>query len=86
MSAGESGAGLEGVLFNDLEAPVFDKFIALPLLLEHLRHRFGLAPRMSGSGSACFALLPDGAPVAGIVAVVRAEWGDSTIVAETTLT
>lgn len=85
VSAVETGAGLEGVLFNDLEAPVFGKFVALPLLLEHLRHRFGLAARMSGSGSACFALLPDGAPVAGITAAVRAEWGDSTFVAEMTL-
>lgn len=85
VSAVETGAGLEGVLFNDLEGPVFGKFVALPLLLEHLRHRFGLAPRMSGSGSACFALLPDGAPVAAITAAVRAEWGDSTFVAETTL-
>ena len=30
---------------------------------------------MSGSGSACFALLPAAAPVADITAVIRGAWG-----------
>jgi 4-diphosphocytidyl-2-C-methyl-D-erythritol kinase len=47
--------------------------------------RFGLAPRMSGSGSACFALLPDGAPVAEIGAAVREAWGATALVVETRL-
>jgi len=38
---------------------------------------------MSGSGSACFALLPTAAPVAAITAAVRAAWGESTFVLET---
>jgi len=40
---------------------------------------------MSGSGSACFALLPDDAPVAAMVAAVRAAWGESAFVTETRL-
>jgi 4-diphosphocytidyl-2-C-methyl-D-erythritol kinase len=44
-------------------------------LLARLRARFGLAPLMSGSGSACFALLPDDAPVAAIAACIREAWG-----------
>lgn len=71
--AGEAGAG--ELLFNNLEPVVFRKFIALPALLERLRTRFGLAPRMSGSGSACFALLPDGAPVEEITGSIREAWG-----------
>ena len=54
---------------------MFRKFVALPALRERLRDRFGLAPRMSGSGSACFALLPAGAPVAAITAAIREAWG-----------
>jgi 4-diphosphocytidyl-2-C-methyl-D-erythritol kinase len=44
-------------------------------LLGRLRVRFGLAPLMSGSGSACFALLPDDAPVEAIIASLREAWG-----------
>jgi 4-diphosphocytidyl-2-C-methyl-D-erythritol kinase len=71
--AGEAGAG--ELLFNSLEPVVFQKFIALPALLERLRTRFGLVPHMSGSGSACFALLPDGAPVEEITGSIREAWG-----------
>ncbi len=45
------------LLFNNMEGVAFDKFIALPVLLAKLRAEFGVAVQMSGSGSACFALL-----------------------------
>jgi 4-diphosphocytidyl-2-C-methyl-D-erythritol kinase len=82
LAAGATG---EELLSNDLERAAFAKFIALPVLLKQLRHQFGLAPRMSGSGSACFALLPAGAPVAAITAAVRAAWGASAFTVETRL-
>ena len=82
VSAGRAG---DEQLFNDLERDVFAKFVALPVLLEQLRQQFGLTPRMSGSGSACFAMLPDAAPVAAITAAVRAAWGPSAFVRETKL-
>jgi 4-diphosphocytidyl-2-C-methyl-D-erythritol kinase len=84
-SAAETGrrlaAWIEGeadaaeLLFNNLEPVVFQKYLALPVLLERLRVRFGLAPRMSGSGSACFALLPAGARVAEIGGAIVEAWG-----------
>jgi 4-diphosphocytidyl-2-C-methyl-D-erythritol kinase len=70
---GNSDAG--ELLFNNLEPVVFRKFVALPVLLEDLRRGFGLATRMSGSGSSCFALLPSGAPVSEIVTTIREAWG-----------
>ena len=85
VTAAGADAVCEELLFNDLERPAFAKFIALPVLLAQLRSQFGLAPRMSGSGSACFALLPAGAPVAAITAAVRAAWGGSAFVVETVL-
>jgi 4-diphosphocytidyl-2-C-methyl-D-erythritol kinase len=85
LAAAGSGAAWEGSLFNDLERAGFAKFLALPVLLRQLARQFGLAPRMSGSGSACFALLPAGAPVAAIMAAVRAAWGESALVVETAL-
>ena len=42
---------------------------------------------MSGSGSACFALLPDvgGPDFAAVAAAVRSAWGESAFVLETSL-
>ncbi len=73
-------AGLESLLFNNLERPAFAKYLALPTLLDQLRREFGLEPRMTGSGSACFAFLPDGAPVAEVTQVIRAAWGESSYI------
>lgn len=67
----------EDLLHNSLTAPVGGKYPALPALLELLRGRFGLACEMSGSGSACFALLPAGATLAEITAAIRGAWGPS---------
>jgi len=73
------------LLHNNLEPVVFRKFLALPALLERLRTRFGLAAGMSGSGSACFALLPDGAPLAEIFAAIREAWGPLSFVESTAI-
>ena len=87
LSAWERGTEpAEALLGNNMEAAAFAKFPALPVLLDELRDRHGLAPRLSGSGSACFALLPEegGAP-AGAVAAIRAAWGPRAFVQETRL-
>jgi len=78
--------GAEGLLFNSLEAPAFRKFPALPLLLERLRSEYGWAAGMSGSGSACFALLPEAVDAAPAAALVRREWGASAFVREARIT
>ncbi|MEI6861823.1 MAG: 4-(cytidine 5'-diphospho)-2-C-methyl-D-erythritol kinase [Verrucomicrobiota bacterium] len=76
----------EELLFNGMEGVAFAKFLALPVLLDVLYEEFGLTARMSGSGSACFALLPDGvrdAQVAAITARIRGLWGEGAFVTET---
>ncbi len=78
-------APLEDLLFNNMEPPAFAKFVALPVLLEQLRATFGLQPRMSGSGSACFALLRDDTDVAAATAAIRGAWGQSAFVIEARL-
>lgn len=80
----DAGAPAEALLANNLETVAFAKHLALPTLLGQLRAR-GVVPRMSGSGSACFALLPAGADPAPLVAAVRAAWGERCFVQETTL-
>jgi 4-diphosphocytidyl-2-C-methyl-D-erythritol kinase len=73
-------AGASELQFNNMEPVVFRKFLALPVLLKRLRIRFGLVPAMSGSGSACFASLPPGAPTGEIIATIRDAWGSGCFV------
>ena len=80
-----SGKPAEELLFNNMEGPAFAKYIALPVLLDVLRTEFGIAPRMSGSGSACFALLQDEAAVEPIRALIREHWGEEAFVVEARL-
>lgn len=79
-----AGAPVEALLFNNLEAAVFEKHLALPALLAELQAR-GLAPRMSGSGSACYTLLPDAASLPAIVKIIRGAWGPRCFMRETVL-
>jgi 4-diphosphocytidyl-2-C-methyl-D-erythritol kinase len=72
-------------LENNLERPVFEKYAALPVLLEELRERFGVRCRMSGSGSACFALLEAGSPREEMEKTIREAWGAESFVKFTRL-
>lgn len=68
---------IAGLLHNSFEAVAFEKFLALPTLLVRLRERFGLPVMMSGSGSACFALLPEQSTRdEAIRAEIAEAWGD----------
>ncbi len=83
---GNPAAPAEALLFNNMEPPAFAKFVALPVMLSELRGRFGMQPRMSGSGSACFALLQDDSPAADIEDALRAGWGTSVFAIQTRVT
>ena len=78
-----AGASADELLFNSMERVAFAKFAALPVLLERLRNQFGIAARMSGSGSACFALIHENMALAPVEAAVREAWGPSAFVVET---
>ena len=83
----DESAPLESLLFNNMEYPAFAKFPALPALAERVFARHGVAVRMSGSGSACFAVLP---PAPGdlpdaVAATVRESWGASALCVATNL-
>ena len=82
---GDGRARAEDLLMNTLERPVFAKWIALPTLLAWLRERHGLTARMSGSGSACFALLASDANEAEAISSIREAWGATAFVQATTL-
>jgi 4-diphosphocytidyl-2-C-methyl-D-erythritol kinase len=78
-------AAAEELLGNNMEGVAFAKYLALPVLLGKLQHEFGLAARMSGSGSACFALLGDDFVTAPLVARIRECWGPAAFVQEARL-
>ena len=73
-------APAEALLFNSFESPAFLKFPALPALLGELRERFGAAPLMSGSGSACFAFVPEDVDLGTWTTTIRDAWGDDAFV------
>lgn len=79
------GAPAEELRFNNMEPAAFGKYAALPLLLERLRQETGLAAAMSGSGSACYALLRDGMVTGQLIERIRASWGAATFVQEARL-
>jgi len=73
----------EKLLFNNMERPAFEKYVALPTLVKRLRRDFGVAVAMSGSGSACFALLHDGISVPNVRACIWEAWGRHTFIMDT---
>jgi 4-diphosphocytidyl-2-C-methyl-D-erythritol kinase len=81
----DGAAPAEALLFNNMEPPAFAKFVALPVLCGQLERKFGIIPRMSGSGSACFTLLADDTDATPIIAAIRDAWGESAFVLETQL-
>ena len=79
---GRPRAQLRDLLFNSMERPAFAKYPALPVLLGMLG-RLGFEARMSGSGSACYALLEERADARPLQAAVRGAWGSSAFILET---
>lgn len=72
-------------LGNDLVAPVFSKYVALPAGLASFRRLTGSDWQMTGSGSACFAWVEDGFDQAGLRADAVRVWGPGAWVAETVI-
>jgi 4-diphosphocytidyl-2-C-methyl-D-erythritol kinase len=72
-------------LGNDLEDPVFSKYVALPAGLASFRRVTGSDWQMTGSGSACFAWVDDGFDQAGLRADATRVWGPGAWVAETVI-
>lgn len=72
-------------LFNNLQDAVFEKFLALPALLQLLRKQHGLRCMMSGSGSCCFALPNEEASSGDIEATIKDALGENCFYADTRL-
>jgi 4-diphosphocytidyl-2-C-methyl-D-erythritol kinase len=81
--AGDAPVG--DLLFNNMEAVAGEKYLALPVLLAQVQREFGLAARLSGSGSACFAVPGDDLVTAPVRACIRRGWGDAAFMQEARL-
>lgn len=65
-----------GEMVNDLERPVFEKYLFLATLRQWLQEQpESVGGLMSGSGATCFALLRDAADGPALEARVKAEFG-----------
>jgi len=73
----DEAAPLEKFCYNSMETVVFEKYPALPALYAILRDKFGLAPLMSGSGSASLAWVDEETPIDEVKAVIAEMWGES---------
>jgi len=63
------------LLGNDLESPVFRKYLALPVGLEAAAAAVGRSFRMTGSGSACFCLVRGRPDFDALRSVLQRCWG-----------
>lgn len=84
LAAFSAGGTWKNLLQNVFEEIVGEKFLALPCLLEKLRAQ-GYFCMMSGSGSACFALVSSDEEVAAISTTCRRAFGDDIFWVETFL-
>tara|TARA_B100000035_G_scaffold43462_2_gene32472 strand:+ start:1050 stop:1952 length:903 start_codon:yes stop_codon:yes gene_type:complete len=82
----ESGQlSLIDLMYNDLSRPVLEKFIFITVLFEELRERFKLNPMVSGSGSCCFFIIPEGCDLEPIKQLIRDSWGEDIFLTEAKL-
>ena len=78
----KSDRPINDLLFNSFEKVLFDKYLGIRVLFEKLRTKLGLSCLVSGSGSACFALVDDEATSAVAEQLIREYWGEETFIVE----
>jgi len=78
----DPAAPADSVLYNQFDRVVFDKYLALPTLLDELRAECGVVAGMSGSGSTCY-LFPRDSGADDAIRHIRDAWGPSALVVET---
>src|SRR5690606_3093135 len=81
----EGGQKVGDLLFNNMEAAVFEKYVPLAVLKRELRERMGTPILMSGSGSTLFAAVETDEQVAAGRRFFRDACGESGWMVETRL-
>ena len=70
-------------LINNLQNVVFKKHLALPTLINQLIQKFNVKCMMSGSGSACFAIIEKKNTVQGMKNMIQQAFGKEALIVET---
>ena len=65
------------VLFNGFEPSIFKKHLYLSPLFEDLSQKYGLMPKVSGSGSCCFCLANSHSTWENFKSSVHSAWGEN---------
>ncbi len=70
-------------LINNMQIEAFKKFPAIEVIIEQVKEKFGVPAMMSGSGSACFAIVNDldDAQIEELKTFIRGMLGESAFVA-----
>ena len=68
---------------NDLEVPVSQKYLFVEAMFEALKEKFQLHAMLCGSGSCCFAPIPDNLDLIPIRRFIEESWGDKIFITET---
>lgn len=76
---------INDILYSDMERIVFDKYLDLPIVLKRIRSELNLSCQLSGSGSACFAILPKEFPRDSVIDYIRSALGGSAFIVESSI-
>ncbi|PWU07441.1 MAG: 4-(cytidine 5'-diphospho)-2-C-methyl-D-erythritol kinase [Verrucomicrobia bacterium] len=77
------GEGLEGLLYNNFEYVIFEKYPELKKLMKELYEEFHVKGLLSGSGSACFVLMNLESDSEGIKRKIKEVLGEEIFMIET---
>ncbi|MEX2382898.1 MAG: 4-(cytidine 5'-diphospho)-2-C-methyl-D-erythritol kinase [Opitutales bacterium] len=80
-----AGDSISSLLYNNMEAVVFRKYLPIPALKRELETAHPVRVLMSGSGSACFCPLDGGVRSEDLKAAIREAWGECAFLMETRL-
>ncbi|WP_309382544.1 4-(cytidine 5'-diphospho)-2-C-methyl-D-erythritol kinase [Cerasicoccus frondis] len=72
-------------LFNNMQDAAFEKYLALPAVLDLIRERHNARCLMSGSGSSCFVWLEEKDDPEAIISTIKEALGESVFCEKTTV-
>lgn len=76
---------LSGVLYNNFEKIILEKYKELGELMKNLKKQFRTKVLLSGSGSACFCTLDEKSDISGILKMIKEVLGKDIFIVETTI-
>jgi 4-diphosphocytidyl-2-C-methyl-D-erythritol kinase len=73
---------IDHMLYNNMQACIFEKYKAFQVLLDYLRTEFNISCQLSGSGSTCFAIINKDCSIEKIKDTIHDAWGEHIFILE----